>query len=50
MERAVGALGPAATAAEGPAAAMSAAEDLAAAGEGPVAGEEGPWLTRGLKV
>ena len=56
VERAAGALGSALAGAEGPAAVvgptavMSAAEDPAAIGEGPVAGGEGPWRTRGLKV
>ena len=40
--------GPAA--ADGPAAATSASEDPAAAEEGLMVGEDGPWRTRGLKV
>ena len=35
---------------EGPAAAPSAVGDPAAAEEGPTAGGDGPWHTRGLKV
>ena len=56
MERAAGALGPAPTTAEGPAAAvgqavaMPAAKDPVAVGEGPMAGGEGPWHTHDLKV
>ena len=38
------------TAEEGPVAAMSAVGDPAAAEEGPTAGKDGPWRTRGLKV
>ena len=56
MGRTAGALGLApAEEAEGPAAAlgpavaMSAAEEPAAAREGPSVGEERPWRTRGLK-
>ena len=56
VERAAGALGPAPAVVEepmatmGPVATMPTTKNPTAAGEGPVAGGEGPWRTRSLKV